>query len=536
MSAGPLLVRIAEVCERVAEEGSRIRWPSPRWRKDPVAFFREVLGIEPWDKQIEVIEAIRDNDRVAVKSGHKVSKSNTGAGIALWFFASYEDARVIMTCVTARQINDILYREAKKLHSRSGLCVACNKLNEERRENREPEIARPCAHSAVLDGQVNKLAHTGIQSADLRQLVGFTAKEPEAVAGVSGGNLLYLVDEASGVDDEIFKAIDGNRAGGAKIAMFSNPTRKEGEFYEAFNSKSKFYKTITISSKDTPNYKSGRDIIPGLAGKKWVDEKEEEWGKDSVEYQVRVEGNFPTNEEGKIISLHRIMQAEQRWYDTVATGPLQIGLDVAGPGMAGDESVFWLRRGQKHVGTMVFRGLTEEAHLAHLLGILSEHSPRETALVVLDREGPIGYKVWTVLRAYAEGKTDYELVGIRASDAASREPHLYDRTRDELWASAAKWLKEGGSLIEDSKLSKELHAPSWHGQVNGKLKATDKRVLKKELGRSPDRADAMQLATWEVRGLGSANAPEALPAQSVTASLEAEASDPYDALSVWGRS
>ena len=39
-----------------------------------MGFFREILGVEPWAKQIEILEAVRDSSRVAVKSGHKVSK------------------------------------------------------------------------------------------------------------------------------------------------------------------------------------------------------------------------------------------------------------------------------------------------------------------------------------------------------------------------------------------------------------------------------------------------------------------------------
>lgn len=76
---------------------TRIRWPSPKYREDPVGFFTDILGVEPWDRQVEVIEAIRDHPRVAISSGHKVSKSFTLAGIGLWFYSSFKDARVVMS-------------------------------------------------------------------------------------------------------------------------------------------------------------------------------------------------------------------------------------------------------------------------------------------------------------------------------------------------------------------------------------------------------------------------------------------------------
>ena len=67
---------------------THVAWPSPRYRDDPVRFFREVLGVDPWHKQIEIIQAVRAHKRVAVKSGHKVSKSHTAAGIARGFWCS----------------------------------------------------------------------------------------------------------------------------------------------------------------------------------------------------------------------------------------------------------------------------------------------------------------------------------------------------------------------------------------------------------------------------------------------------------------
>ena len=42
---------------------------------DPVWFAQNVIGVEPWSKQKELLYAVRDHDRVAVRSGHKVGKA-----------------------------------------------------------------------------------------------------------------------------------------------------------------------------------------------------------------------------------------------------------------------------------------------------------------------------------------------------------------------------------------------------------------------------------------------------------------------------
>jgi phage terminase large subunit len=476
------------------EAAARVRLPSDHYRKNPVAFFREILGVEPWSKQVEVIEAIRDHPRVAVASGHKVSKSHTAAGVALWYFASFPDARVVLTSTTSRQVDQILWRELKMMRARGGRCLACKAADPNGRHT-----PRPCPHSALLEGDIGELARTGLKSGDFREIVGFTAREAEAVAGISGRHLLYLADEASGIPDEIFEAIEGNRAGGARIAMFSNPTRNQGEFFEAFTSKSHLYKCIRISSEESPNVVQGEVVIPGLATREWIDEKKLEWGEDSAMYKVRVLGEFALHEDGKIFSIHMLEQAEQRWHDTPEAGRLFIGLDPAGPSGSGDETVFAVRRGLKLIEVRSFRGLSAEAHLVQLLLLLNARKlPRETPVVVLDREGAVGAELYGLVRNFTEGNPAvFELVAVRASDRAIRQPQIYDRARDELAANLEAWFRDGGAILEDVKLSAELHTLEWKQAMNGRMKVTPKDFLRKHLGRSPDRYDALALAAWE---------------------------------------
>lgn len=527
------------------EASSRIVWPDPRWQQDPIGFVHEVLGQGTWAKQDEILLAARDHDRVSVVSGHKVSKSNTAACVALWFYCTFPEGRVVMSSVTARQVDEILWREVRKLRSRAGRCLAC-KAAEELRSKADRAKApspMPCPHSSTVDGKMNEQARTGLRAPDyLRQIVGFTAREAEAVAGVSGENLLYILDEASGIPQPIFEAIEGNRAGGARILLFSNPTRTEGEFFESQTSKALktdkrgrttgFYKTVHVSSEDTPNVRERRKVIPGLATYEWVEEKKREWGVDSALYKVRVQGQFVLNEEGKILSLHELLQAELRWPATAADGRLFVGIDPSGPGDAGDDSVFAARRGQKvvelHVPTT---GLSAEQHVTEALSVIAKHRvDREVAppVLVIDRDGPIGAEIYGLLRAYEDLHAgELVVVGVRGSDRAYRDRQLYDRVRDEVWANLAAWLKAGGALPEDTRLAKELHAPSWFQPLgSAKLKATSKKDLRKMLdGRSPDRADAVALSVWETASI--AVRPSSGQAPAPDAYRVVEAIDPY---------
>lgn len=537
------------------DEVSAIRWPNPIYVKDPVGFARNVLGQDPWEKQCEILEAIRDYDRVTVTSGHKIGKSHTAAQAAFWFYCSFDDARVVMSSTTARQVDEILWREVRRMRSRAGVCLACKVHRLTLSAKARARAPFPCEHSAQVDGQISDLARSGLKADDLRQIVGFTAREPEAVAGISGGNILYIVDEASGVDDSIFEAIEGNRAGGAKILLFSNPTKTEGEFFESHNAKALqfdadglpvcdangrqkgFYFAITVSSEDTPNVKQGKRVVPGLATREWIEEKKAEWGEDSALYKVRVQGKFALNESGKIISLHLITEAERAHECAEADGRLHVGLDPAGPGEGGDETVFVARRGMKHLSTLAITGQDEDGIARELLGVLraNRRAGDLVPVVIVDSEGDVGAKVYAKLRAVASGVKDpakrFEVVRVRSSER-SRSPG-YARVRDELWANLQTWLREGGGLLEDTKLAKELHAPSWEAVPGNKVKATAKTELRQILGRSPDRADALALAVWdraEARGV----AADELAGQEIDEDADAPLVEAGDAFDVYG--
>ena len=509
MSAAPSFIAgFVEQAEAKLFELNTFRWPSPKYRADPVGYFRDILGVEPWSVQRTVLEAVRDNPRVAWKAGRRVSKSNTAGGLALWFYSSFDDSRVVMTAPVARQVEGILWRETRMMKMRAGKCVRCKLEDPD-----DSKIPRPCPHSAKIDGKLSERASTGLTSvneddeATFREIKGYTADKIEAIIGTAGTNLFFLIDEASGISDEIVEGIEGNRAGWSatgtgmvRMLMTGNPTKASGEFYEAHEgNKKSFYFTITTSSAESPNVVEGREVVPGLATRDWIEEMGRMWGVESALYLVHIEGKYALKEDGKIFSVHTIAESMARWDGTSSEGRLYIGLDPAGPSGSGDESVFAPRRGLKLLELLGLRGLTADAHLVHLVSMIGRMKlPRETPVVVLDREGSVGAEVYGVFRAYLERHPfAFELVAIRASDRALRQPDIYDRQRDALTANLENWMRSGGSIVEDAMLEKELHSHEWKQQTNGRLKVTPKVDVKKLLGRSPDRYDALALSAWE---------------------------------------
>lgn len=479
-----------------------LTWPSSKYATDPVSYCRDILGFDPWRKQREVMRAVVEHPLVSVKSGHRVGKSWLVASLALWFYCTFRDARVVCTAPTALNVQGVVWRAIRQLHGRSGRCLACTREN--------PSGPIPCEHGTVVDSKPAEKAGTGLISNDFREVKGYTVRDVEAITGTAGANLLFIMDEASGVANQIYEGLEGNRAGWTeeegvmvRMILIGNPTRTTGEFYDSHEHPRKklVYHRMSISSRETPNVVEKKNVIPGLATHYWVDQMTAKYGEDSAFVKVRVDGEFPIGEDGKAFSIALITEAEERWAETKGVGVLQIGLDPAGESGTGDDTAMVARRGNKIITLRRLRGLSEQAHGVQLLGLIEElrEHPKEKAIVVMDSEGKLGWDTYLYLRGISTRKdSTFELHRVRASDAAIREPMTFDRVRDELAHSLWMWVKEGGALIEDEQLETELHALEWEKWTAGRLKITPKKILRKTLGRSPDSYDALALAVWPV--------------------------------------
>jgi hypothetical protein len=445
-----------------AEVERRLKSPA---RDTPVEFAREVLGLRLWSRQEEILRAAFEHSRVAVRSGHKIGKSTSAVALALWFASDPEQrpgARVVMTSSSARQVRTILWRELRRLY-------------------------RPAKDK--LGGELHKVPDAGLVWDDGREILGFSTDEPEKMAGVSGAHVLFIVDEASGVPEEIFEAIEGNRAGGARLVLFSNPTRTSGTFFDAFNSKRQFWRGIRVSSEEaaavTPS-------IPGLATRAWVAEKAEEWGRESPIFQVRCGGNFPEQGECAVIALASVEAARERFEarDGAPSGALEVGLDVARFG--DDETIAAFRRGTHVRLAAIASGDGPDTAGRVLEAVARERRGDEPARIKVDVIG-VGASVYDALRRTAP--KGVEVVAVNVAERALDEER-YAKLRDQLWFALRDWIRDGGELPDDGKLEAELLAPEYTFDSRGRYVVESKDETKAKLKRSPDRADALALAAF----------------------------------------
>ena len=90
-------------------------------RKDPERFARDILGIAPWSKQVEIMRSVLENRKTTVRSCNAAGKTATAAMIMNWFLPVFPDSVVITTAPTWRQVEKLIWKEIRINHQRAGI-------------------------------------------------------------------------------------------------------------------------------------------------------------------------------------------------------------------------------------------------------------------------------------------------------------------------------------------------------------------------------------------------------------------------------
>jgi phage terminase large subunit len=423
------------------------------WKSHPVDFVRTVLQAEPQDWQANALNAIASNDRVAIKSGKGVGKSSLLAWIILWFLATRPGAKVACTANSANQLEDVLWSEIRKW-------------------------IRQMEFKQYLPFEV---------SSDRVTLVdGFararTARKdnPEALQGLHDDNMLFLADEASGIDEIIFQAAEGAMSTkGAKTVLTGNPTRTRGYFFDAFHKDASRWVGITVDCNNSP-----------MVTREYIDYMASKWGVDSNEYRIGVMGEFPLGDANGVIPLYMIERAIGR-KDVQPHGEEVWGLDVAR--MGDDRCALVKRRGNVIMERPQTWGqVTLDVTADRVFDEYVEARVKPVQIVV-DAIG-VGAGVADMLR-----RRGLPVVALNVAEVASSKK-AYHRKRDELWFRARDWFETMNVSIPVGcdDMVEELAAVEYEIAPGGQ-----RRILnKKALGWSPDQGDAFCL-TFSYRNAAS---------------------------------
>lgn len=439
-------------------------------RKSSTFYVEDFLGEHAEDYQLEIMDSVMVNKVTTVRSCHGVGKSWIAARTALRFLSSFVDSIVITTAPTSRQVEQVLWRDITS--------VINSKKN-------------PLGGHLVtgrLDFSPNWYA-IGLSTDDPDKFQGFHPKS---------GYILVVVDEAAGMHEPIYEAIDAVLTSEhARLLLIGNPTTLSGTFYKSHHSDPNSHK-IHISPFITPNFVNNgirnlqdlltinmnvvENVAPYLITPQWALDKVHKWGIDSPMFQARVLGQFPSAEENTLIPLNLLEEAatpERR--KIIKKGKLHVGVDVARFG--NDKTVIAPRYG----------------NWIDKLETSSKEATTNTVGRIKRYPHALGYNIDDI--GVGGGVTDQLIEdmfeNVNGVNVASKpEDPQFVNLRAELYWFFAELVKKGEvALPDDPELLAELASIRYEITRQG-IKIESKEEIRKRLLKSPDKADAVVLSFY----------------------------------------
>lgn len=253
--------------------------PFVRYRFEPASYIIDKLDWKPWSGsdehpgQVEILDAYtlalrqqheRDDyesgrigedaltywrpgqpiqNRIRVEAGHTVGKTKLASGIVNHFFDCFPPAIVYTFAPGWKQIHDLLWKEIKTDRIGKGL------------PGRVLDLGLHVAPNHFANGLATNNAG---------------GHGTERVQGQHGPYLLFVLDEAEGIDDYVWSAIDSMASGGIVIIlMLANPRTRVSKFHKAGALPD--VRSLRLSCIWHPNVLEGREIVPGAVRRDYVD-------------------------------------------------------------------------------------------------------------------------------------------------------------------------------------------------------------------------------------------------------------------------
>lgn len=264
---------------------------------DPDLFNSAILGRPPyWRRQRELLESVVQYRITCAFTGNAVGKDYAVGGAIPWWNCTRADSLVLVTGPSQTLLGSVTWKELRRAVEGS----------------RVP-----------LGTRVSQ----GIRCSPLRMTVrgdwgalGFSTTSVERASGQHNRRLFVIVEEASGVPDAIWDAIDGLSY--YRLLAIGNPIRPTGRFVELIRQADQDRRdgvpperavhAIRISSRESPDagtWKSDR----GLADRTMIEDAERRYGKNSLWVRSHIDALIPE------VSAEGLLP--EAWLDWAASRP-----------------------------------------------------------------------------------------------------------------------------------------------------------------------------------------------------------------------
>ncbi len=473
-----------------------------------------MLGITLWGELEKVARAcLVYPHRVMVKSGHSIGKTMIAAALTSWHYDSFCPGLTITTAPTKRDVQDLLWKEVRVQRNRAGL--PSNFIGDT-----APEMRTAWDHYAK----------------------GYTSGKDVSFQGRHDGKMMFIFDEAAGIKPGFWsttKTMWKPELGHIWLAIL-NPTDTTTQAYLEDNARTRDGKpawhVFELSCLDHPNIKAqlaGEEPpVPAAVSVSQVETWIADWctpitAEEATATDFQWKGQFyrpgPQMESrgfGRWPSLGTkgvwsdalwractVLDGEPRVHPVPIDELPQMGCDVARHG--DDNTAIVVRWGDTALSCQSVNGWA----ITQTSGRLIELARQWAATVVQMRKA--SNRDYSVEPEHIQIKVDDTGVGGGVTDillaagfnavpvnagSASMWPEKYPEKRSELWFTTAERARMGrlalGRLDKENlqRIKSQAMAPEWKQDAAGRRCVEKKEVTKEKIGRSPDEADALNLA------------------------------------------
>lgn len=438
--------------------------PSPIWSKEVSQdwFMEFTKGKNiTWQQYLLLLAVERaikgiDKRRITVESGHGTGKSCTLSWLIIWFLFCFKDAQIPCTAPTSSQMHDVLWKELSKW---------IQKLR--------PEIKAKFEWTSEYL-RVNESPETWFARAK-------TAKKeaPEALAGMHGEYVMFVIDEASAVPEEVFNTAEGALTEeNILVIMISNHTRLMGYFHSSHTSDKHNWQCLSFNSEQSP-------IVDDAFVQRIVDKH----GKDSDEYKIRVKGTAPSEEGMDDKGYVPLFTASDVRYvsESPFIGSIRLGIDPSGEGQ---DVTSWVARDNIVIKVLGKELISNPKSIASKsMTWMTDVGVKETN-VMIDNFGAGA----DVSKEMALSDSRYNVGTVNVGQSADDE--IYLNLRAEAFFRFRAWVKAGGAIVDTPlgrELGKEMLSIKYRRNESGKIQIMSKKDMKKDGIASPNHADATML-------------------------------------------
>ena len=509
---------------------------------DPEKWAYDIVGFEADKWQSAAFENFVEHRFLAISTGTGTGKTALCAILVLFFLSTRPFPKVPCTAPSKSQLFGALWAEIGKWRRKSPMLMEMFKWTQTTVKHREyPENWWAVARTARLQSKKDTV---------------------ESMQGFHEKHILMLVDEASGVPDQVMNAVDGAiTTEGAHVLLASNPTRRVGYFF----------RTITDPRLRVENGGSFKIMHVSAEEAKYchpqhISRAIEIYGIDSDFYRVKVKGLPPRAESSQLITPEQVYAAHQRFKeeekaqkeredqrkvafkllkakhgnesaerieqvadaavlpvqrqnikDTVYQIPNETMVSCDPARYGDDPTVFLVRVNQNIVRYEVLRK-TDTMQVAHIgFELIKEYKADHICIDVIGIGSGVVDRTKQLLRTYNDRAkqldarhpgTDTTLKTILHEVHVGHKPIPetleekkknpselgYFNLRSQLFWSTRTQIDMIAICFESEILDEELQSLhyGWN-QQDSKIRLESKDEIKKEIGRSPNFADAFAL-------------------------------------------